>query len=344
MILAKLRETLLAGGNMDRLKRCLRDRLEQRCRPDTKQADRLQRQLRELDKQLDRFAKNWFAAPESLLPTLTAEAEAKKRERELVTEQLRQAEIAAQPIDIEAQVTGGGRKSLDAGRRIERRPAGSAAGADAAAGGPRRRVIHRTSPRKTTRIPPGGRSHPLPRRVVRFCRSGRLDLNQRPLRPESWFRSPPATLFFPAFRPFSRQKPRSSSVAFDRILSQVYRYDASCHSVKRYIPVWHLGGLGRVGSLSGLASKVLRLSSAQWLQVVRNGARDGAGKFEVMRIPRADACYLSLPEIILGVVVSSLPPERLPRSYLSAKGPHDEILAPRVLSRRRNCGWSPSPF
>ncbi len=104
VIIGKLREELLAGGNMDRLKKCLRSRLEQRCRPDTNQKERLERRLKELDKQLDRFAKQWFCAPESLLPALTAEAEAKKREREMVLAQLTQVEAAAEPIDFDAEI------------------------------------------------------------------------------------------------------------------------------------------------------------------------------------------------------------------------------------------------
>lgn len=104
VILAKLREQLLVGENMERLKSCLRDRLQQRCQPDTSQVDLLRRQLRELNAQVDRFAKNWFTAPESLLPSLTAEADAKKRQREMVLQQLRQSEAAAQPIDIDAEV------------------------------------------------------------------------------------------------------------------------------------------------------------------------------------------------------------------------------------------------
>lgn len=104
VIVAKLRERLLAGAHMNRLKVAVREHLQNRSKPDAKQTASLNRRLRELDKQLDPFAKKWFDAPESLLKQLTAKAEAKQRERDMIAEQLAQTESATKPIDIESEV------------------------------------------------------------------------------------------------------------------------------------------------------------------------------------------------------------------------------------------------
>ena len=112
VIIKKLSETLFMGHNMDRLRQCIRGRLEVCCKPDASQTEKLRRRLRELDKQLDRFSKNWFETPESLLKQLTEEAEAKKRERETIADQLATLEAAADRIDIESTTEKIAEKSL----------------------------------------------------------------------------------------------------------------------------------------------------------------------------------------------------------------------------------------
>jgi DNA invertase Pin-like site-specific DNA recombinase len=183
VIIAKLRESLLAGGNLERLKQALRERLQQRCKPDADQLERLRSRLKQLDKELERFAKDWFRLPESLLDQLAAEADAKKRERDLVARQLDAAETSAQPVNQEAIVDEAAKKvwtlaeeleAAEPARLRELMPIGGAGGSG----------FHRTSPRKTMPVPPHGWPNRLPQRVVRFCRSGRKDLNLRPLRPE----------------------------------------------------------------------------------------------------------------------------------------------------------------
>ena len=105
-VLGKLRETLLAGGNMDRLRAALRKELRERATtPKKSNLEALRRRHRDLMiKQVDRGAERLLTAPESLLDVLTEKLSTMKRERDHVGVERQAVEKATEPVDVEAEV------------------------------------------------------------------------------------------------------------------------------------------------------------------------------------------------------------------------------------------------
>jgi len=104
-VLGKLRETLLAGGNMDRLRAALRKELRERATtPKKSNLEALRRRHRDLIKQVDRGAERLLTAPESLLDVLTEKLSTMKRERDHVGIERQAVEKATEPVDVEAEV------------------------------------------------------------------------------------------------------------------------------------------------------------------------------------------------------------------------------------------------
>ncbi|MFB3106063.1 MAG: recombinase family protein [Pseudomonadales bacterium] len=104
-VLGKLRETLLAGGNMDRLRAALRKELRERATtPKKSNLEALRRRHLDLIKRVDRGAERLLTAPESLLDVLTEKLSTMKRERDHAGVERRAVEKATEPIDVEAEV------------------------------------------------------------------------------------------------------------------------------------------------------------------------------------------------------------------------------------------------
>ena len=104
VLVRKLHETVLSGDNLDRLRKALGRQLAQRKASGPRETAGLRKQLAEMDREIDRAAENFLRAPSEVLDLVGKKLTALKRQREHLNDELRAAESAAEPKDMEGQV------------------------------------------------------------------------------------------------------------------------------------------------------------------------------------------------------------------------------------------------
>jgi DNA invertase Pin-like site-specific DNA recombinase len=104
VIVRKLQETVLTTANLTRLRQALRKQIEMRRTTNANGSDALQKQLNELNREIDRAAKNFLRAPEEVLDVVAEQLTAMKRQRDHLQKELRVGKTKQRPQDIDAEV------------------------------------------------------------------------------------------------------------------------------------------------------------------------------------------------------------------------------------------------
>jgi site-specific DNA recombinase len=104
VLVRKLQETVLSSDGLDRLREALRRKAAETRTAGSSGAGDPRKQLAELDREIDRAAENFLRAPAEVLDLIGKKLTALKRQRQHVQEELRAAEAAAKPRDVEAEV------------------------------------------------------------------------------------------------------------------------------------------------------------------------------------------------------------------------------------------------
>ena len=104
VLVRKLQECVLSNDNLDRLRKALRQQIDQRRAGSSKGTGGLRKQLGELDREIDKAAENFLRAPAEVLDLVGQKLTALKRQREHVWDALRAAEAAGRPMDVAGEV------------------------------------------------------------------------------------------------------------------------------------------------------------------------------------------------------------------------------------------------
>ena len=103
VLVRKLQEGVLSGGNLERLRVALGRQIASRP-ASAKETAKFQRRLADLDREIDRAAKNFLRAPSEVLDLVGQKLTALKRQRENVQDELHRVEAAGRPQDTDAQI------------------------------------------------------------------------------------------------------------------------------------------------------------------------------------------------------------------------------------------------
>jgi DNA invertase Pin-like site-specific DNA recombinase len=101
-LIDRLREDVMAGSR-GHLEAILREKLTDRCQPDTGKVDAIRRRIAEIDRAIDRAADRLLSAPDNLMDVLAPKLSGMKKDRERLLMELRSAEIACGPVDVESE-------------------------------------------------------------------------------------------------------------------------------------------------------------------------------------------------------------------------------------------------
>jgi site-specific DNA recombinase len=104
VLVRKLQHVMWHGDNLDRLKQTLRRQIEQRSSAPVSGIEALQKQLVDLDREIDRAAENFLRAPAEVLDLIGGKLTAMKLQRALLQGELERVEASARPVDVEAEV------------------------------------------------------------------------------------------------------------------------------------------------------------------------------------------------------------------------------------------------
>jgi hypothetical protein len=103
-IIAKLRETILAGGDKDEMRKSVRQRLTAKKAVKPAQTDALRKKVAELDRALEQGTKRVLSAPDDVADLLAEELSKTRKERERVAVELERNVAQQKPIDVEAEI------------------------------------------------------------------------------------------------------------------------------------------------------------------------------------------------------------------------------------------------
>jgi site-specific DNA recombinase len=103
VLVRKLQESVLSGGNRDRLLQKVKKAYARRTKPDGKSVSLLKRRITKLSRDIDRAADRLLRAPEDLTDVLVPKLSAMKRQWQRAEAELAAAQAARRPLDIEAE-------------------------------------------------------------------------------------------------------------------------------------------------------------------------------------------------------------------------------------------------
>ncbi len=104
VLVRKLQECVLSEKNLDRLRKVLHREIAQRQDSSLSGCVALRRQVADLDREIERAAENFLRAPAEVLDLIGNKLSALKRQREHLHDELRVAERAREPKDIDREV------------------------------------------------------------------------------------------------------------------------------------------------------------------------------------------------------------------------------------------------
>jgi site-specific DNA recombinase len=104
VLVRKLQECVLSSNNLERLRKALRQQIDQRRAGSPKDTADLRKQLADLDREVDRAAENFLRAPAEVLDLVSNKLTALKRQREHVQNALRAAQAVTKPMDAAGDV------------------------------------------------------------------------------------------------------------------------------------------------------------------------------------------------------------------------------------------------
>jgi hypothetical protein len=103
-VIGKLRETILAGGSKDEMRKGVRQRLTTKKGVTPAQTDLLRKRLAELDRALEQGTKRVLSAPDDVADLLAVELSKTRKERERVAAELERTAKQQKPLDLETEV------------------------------------------------------------------------------------------------------------------------------------------------------------------------------------------------------------------------------------------------
>jgi site-specific DNA recombinase len=103
VLVRKIQESVLTPSNLERLRAALRKQLGEQ-RGGSGSTAQIRRQLADLDRGIDLAAENFLRAPADVIDIVAKKLAAMKRQRQLVQDELKAAELAERPKDVGAIV------------------------------------------------------------------------------------------------------------------------------------------------------------------------------------------------------------------------------------------------
>jgi hypothetical protein len=104
VLVRKLQESILSTKNLDRLREALHREIARSQNSNSSGTAALRRQIADFDREIDRAAENFLRAPSEVLDLIGNKLTALKRQREQLLDELRIAESAGKPRDIDREV------------------------------------------------------------------------------------------------------------------------------------------------------------------------------------------------------------------------------------------------